>query len=48
MNKQTELQIAEKAFREAINNAYPYPADLIARLYDDVVKARRRNAAKRR
>lgn len=44
-NKETVLEIAEKAFNEAIRNSYP--SDLIKILYEDLVKARR-NAAKRR
>ena len=43
--KETVLEIAEKAFNEAIRNSYP--ADIIKILYDDLAKARR-NAAKRR
>ena len=43
--KETVLEIAERAFNEAIRNAYP--ADLISLLYADLAKARR-NAAKRR
>ena len=40
----TELEIARKAFQEAITHSYP--ADLIARLYADL-KAAEKRAARR-
>lgn len=46
MNKETALQTAQRAFDEAVKNSYP--ADLIARLYADLTKERRKAAKVRR
>ncbi len=43
--KQTALEIAEKAFAEAVAGAYP--ADIIKRLYDDLAQERRKAAARK-
>lgn len=42
--KKTALEIAEKAFAEAVAGAYP--ADLIARLYADLARERAKAAKK--